>query len=62
MQLAIIFLWASIPSFQIGWQGTFESWAQAPSTLTPMAHAIRDAQFGLSGAQAFDGVSGLAIR
>ena len=61
MQLALIFLWASIPLFQLGWQGSFDSWAKAPSIVKPLAHAIRDAQFGPFGVQAF-GFGNFAIR
>jgi len=53
MQLTVIFIWASIPIFQLGWQGTFEGWAQAPNIISPLAHAMRDPHFGQSGVQAF---------
>ena len=51
-QLAIMFLWASLPLFQIGWQGSFESWAANPG-VTPISHAIRDPHFGANAATAF---------
>ena len=40
-QLAIIFLWASIPLAQINWQGSFHEWCQHPGRLV-VSHAIRD--------------------
>ena len=51
-QLAIIFLWTSFPIFQVAWQGNYESWIENP-TITPIAHAIRDPQFGSTAATAF---------
>ena len=54
-------IWASIPIIQLGWQGTFEGWASDPIHNTAQAHAIRDAQFGQSGVQAF-GLSVFSIR
>ena len=47
-----MFLWASLPLFQIGWQGSFESWAANPG-VTPISHAIRDPHFGANAATAF---------
>lgn len=51
-QLAIIFLWASLPLFQIGWQGSYETWIANPG-VTPISHAIRDPHFGAKAATAF---------
>ncbi len=51
-QLAIIFMWSSIPLMQVAWQGNFEQWAANPA-VTPVAHAIRDPHFGTSAVSAF---------
>ena len=51
-QLAIIFMWSSIPLLQVAWQGNFEQWAANPA-VTPVAHAIRDPHFGSSAVSAF---------
>ena len=51
-QLAIIFMWSSIPLLQVAWQGNFEQWAANPA-VTPVAHAIRDPHFGASAVSAF---------
>ncbi len=54
-QLAIIFLWTSFPIFQVAWQGNYESWIANP-TITPIAHTIRDPQFGSTAATTFSAV------
>ncbi|KAL8216626.1 hypothetical protein R6Q57_023463 [Mikania cordata] len=52
-QLAIIFLWTSKNLFHVAWQGNFESWAQDPLHVRPIANAIWDPHFVQPTVEAF---------